>query len=79
MSESEQSETPSKELSFPLFYLAKKPSYKSTEVLAIASGPFVTEDEAISFGHKKYGWAISDYCVLVSEQKFQIAKISLGS
>lgn len=74
-----ESKEPPKELSFSVFYLAKKTDYQSEEVLGLANGPFISQEEAISFGRKKYGWGLSDYCVVVSEQKFQIAKMRIGN
>ena len=68
-----------KELSFSVFYLAKKTDYQSEEVIGLANGPFTSQEEAISFGRKKYGWGLSDYCVLVSEQKFQVSKMHIGN
>lgn len=62
-----------------MYFLAKKPGYKSEEILEISDGPYPSEKEAISQGRTKYGWGISDYAVLKTEQSFQVAKIRIGN
>lgn len=67
------------EYKFPLYFLAKKPGYKSEEILEITDGPYSSEKEAVIQGRKKYGWRVSDYAVMKTEQSFQVAKIRIGN
>lgn len=68
-----------KEMKFFLYFLAKKPNYKSEEILEITDGPYHSEEQAEDEGRTKYGWAISDYAIVKTEQIFQVAKIRISN
>lgn len=68
-----------KDLKFFLYFLAKKPNYKSEEILEITDGPFSSEEQAEDEGRTKYGWGISDYAILKTEQTFQVAQIRISN
>lgn len=66
-------------LTFPLYYLAKKPNYQSEEILGITDGPYNSVEQAINEGRTKYKWDITKYAVLETEQKFKVAQICIGN
>lgn len=75
----EKQNTEQKEMNFPLYFLAKKPNYQSEEILEVTDGPFSSEEKAESEGRTKYGWKISNYAILKTEQTFQVAKIRISN